>query len=121
MPRITPAEAGRNLGRIARTAELTLYAHYATDTAGHRRDMRAAITALERVDAFLTGLLDELADDTLLLVASDHGNLEDVRVGHTRNPALGMARGPGAGRAAELRDLREVTPLVLELLGSGPA
>ena len=32
--------AGRNLARIAGTHRLTLYAHYATDTAGHARDMR---------------------------------------------------------------------------------
>jgi bisphosphoglycerate-independent phosphoglycerate mutase (AlkP superfamily) len=58
-----------------------------------------------------------MAADTLLLIASDHGNLEDVRTGHTRNPALGIARGPGAERAMALGDLRQVTPLVLELLG----
>jgi hypothetical protein len=121
VPEIAAEDAGRNLARISRDAHLTLYAHYATDTAGHRRDMASAVAALERVDAFFRGLLDELDAATLLLVASDHGNLEDVRFGHTLNPALGIARGPGAERAAELSDLRQVTPLLLELLGSGPA
>jgi 2,3-bisphosphoglycerate-independent phosphoglycerate mutase len=120
VPEITAEDAGRNLGRIARTADLTLYAHYATDTAGHAKDMGAAVAALERLDAFFAGLVDELASDTLLLVASDHGNLEDVRGGHTLNPALGIARGPGAARAAALSDLREVTPLLLDLLDTGP-
>jgi 2,3-bisphosphoglycerate-independent phosphoglycerate mutase len=119
VPEITAAQAGRNLARISRDADLTLYAHYATDTAGHRRDMRAAIAALEVVDAFLAGLVDDLGADTLLLIASDHGNLEDIRAGHTQNPALGIARGPGVERAARLSDLRQVTPLVLELLGVG--
>jgi hypothetical protein len=41
-------------------------------------------------------------------------------VGHTLNPALAVARGPGAERAAELSDLREVTPFVLGLLGAIP-
>lgn len=117
LPRVTEQEAGRNLARVAAGAELTLFAHYATDAAGHARDMRAAVAALERLDAFFRGLFAELAADTLLVVASDHGNLEDVRAGHTLNPALGAARGPGAERAAELADIREVTPLVLELLG----
>jgi len=120
VPLITAEEAGRNLVRIGRDADLTLYAHYATDTAGHRRDMQAAVAALERVDAFLRGVFTEIDTDTLLLLTSDHGNLEDVRAGHTRNPALGAARGPGAGRAAELSDLRDVAPLVLELLGVRP-
>jgi hypothetical protein len=120
VPEITAEQAGRNLARISRDADLTLYAHYATDTAGHRKDMGAAITTLEVVDAFLAGLVDDLEANTLLLIASDHGNLEDVRVGHTLNPALAVARGPGAERAAELSDLREVTPFVLGLLGAIP-
>jgi 2,3-bisphosphoglycerate-independent phosphoglycerate mutase len=121
VPEITPEQAGRNLARISGQVHLTLYAHYATDSAGHDRDMRAAVGALERVDAFLAGVLSELAADILLLIASDHGNLEDVRFGHTRNPALGIARGPGAERAATLSDLRQVAPFVLELLRTGPA
>ena len=120
VPEITAEVAGRNLARISGEAQLTLYAHYATDTAGHAHEMQAAVTALRLVDAFLAGLLDELTADTLLLLASDHGNLEDVRTGHTRNPALGVARGPGAERASALSDIREVTPLVLDLLGAGP-
>jgi 2,3-bisphosphoglycerate-independent phosphoglycerate mutase len=117
IPSVTPAQAGRNLARISRGSDLTLYAHYGTDTAGHHRDMEAAVRALAHVDAFLQGLLDHLAADTLLLLASDHGNLEDVRSGHTRNPALGIAGGPGSERAAAaLDDIRQVTPFVLELL-----
>jgi len=116
LPRITAEEAGRNLARIAASADLTLFAHYATDTAGHAQDIDAATSALERVDAFLRGVLEAMTADTMLLVASDHGNLEDVRTGHTRNPALGLARGPGAERALALRDIREVAPLVLSLL-----
>lgn len=120
VPEIDAEAAGRNLARISREADLTLYAHYATDTAGHARSMPAAVAALRRVDSFLAGVLQEIAADTMLLIASDHGNLEDVRVGHTLNPALGVARGPGAERAAALSDLRQVTPLVLHLLGALP-
>jgi len=121
VPDVTPRTAGRNLAHICRDSDLTLYAHYATDTAGHEKDMDAAVAALERVDAFLGGLLEDVPADTLLLIASDHGNLEDVRGGHTLNPALGVARGPGAERAAGLSDIRQVTPFVLDELGVGPA
>jgi bisphosphoglycerate-independent phosphoglycerate mutase (AlkP superfamily) len=117
LPDVTPAEAGATLARIAGGADLTLFAHYATDGAGHARAMGPALDALARVDAFLEGVVGGLAPDTLLLVASDHGNLEDVRAGHTRNPALGLAVGPGADAAAELNDLRQVTPFVLRMLG----
>ncbi|MGE0159586.1 MAG: alkaline phosphatase family protein [Gemmatimonadales bacterium] len=119
VPDVTAARAGANLARVSRHADLTLFAHYATDTAGHTHDMDAAGAALGRVDDFFAGVLAELPEDTLLVVASDHGNLEDVSAGHTRNPALGIAMGPGAERAAALTDLREVAPLLLELMGSG--
>lgn len=118
VPRITPAEAGSSLAAIADSHDLTLYAHYTTDTVGHRRDLSGAVAALERVDAFLGGVLDRLSGDTLLVVASDHGNIEDATAGHTRNPALGLAAGPGAGEAGGLRDLREVAPFVRRLLGA---
>jgi len=117
LPDVTAAEAGATLARIAGGADLTLFAHYATDGAGHARAMGPALDALARVDAFLAGVVGGLAPDTLLLVASDHGNLEDVRAGHTRNPSLGLAVGPGADAAAELDDLRQVTPFVLRMLG----
>ena len=120
LPRVSAAAAGANLAGIAARHELTLYAHYTTDSAGHDRSMAPAVGALRRVDAFLGGLTAALRPDTLLLVASDHGNLEDVRVGHTRNPALGIAWGPGAEAAAELGDIRDVTPFVLRLLGVRP-
>lgn len=115
LPDPTPEQAGANLARIAAGHELTLYAHYATDTAGHRGRMPGAVAALERVDAFLGGLLGHLSPDVTLLVASDHGNIEDARGGHTRNPALGLATGPEAVAAGLLRDIREVTPFLLGL------
>lgn len=116
LPDVTPAEAGANLARIAGNHHLTLFAHYSTDTAGHRGGMAGAIEALERVDRFLRGLLDTLDPSVLLLVTSDHGNIEDVRSGHTRNPALGLVAGDAAEDAFQLRDLRDVTPFVLNFL-----
>lgn len=118
LPVITEAEAGRNLGRIAAEADLTLYAHYATDTAGHRGGMEGGVAAIERVDRFLSGVLETLPADTTLLIASDHGNLEDVSAGHTRHPALGVVSGPG-GRALldRMRGLTDVAPSVLAHLG----
>ena len=117
LPEVTPAEAGANLGHIASAHTLTLFAHYNTDTAGHRGGMEGAIDALERVDHFLEGLVETLSSEVLLLVASDHGNIEDIRGGHTRNPALGIASGPGSAEALGLSDLREVAPFILKRLG----
>lgn len=103
IPSVSPGEAGATLGRLAGGYDLTFYAHYATDTAGHRGARDGCVAALERVDRFLGGVLETLPEDHLLLVASDHGNIEDLTAGHTRNPALGLLVGPDAPRRA--RDL----------------
>jgi hypothetical protein len=118
VPRITPDAAGANLARIAAGHDLTLFAHYATDAAGHHRELAPAVTALERVDAFLGAVLDSLPADVLLLVVSDHGNIEDVEAGHTRNPALCLAAGPGHAALLEgMASLRDVAERVLHRLG----
>lgn len=120
LPVITPRDAGRNLARIAAAHELTLFAHYATDTVGHERSHPDAVAALEVVDAFLGGVLAGLSPETLLVVASDHGNIEDVRAGHTYNPALALVAGPGhAEVAGRLGTLTDVAPEVLRRLGVG--
>ena len=117
VPPITPRQAGRNLAVIAAAHDLTLFAHYTTDAAGHYRELPPAIAATERVDAFLGGLIDALLPDVLLVLASDHGNLEDCRVGHTRNPAIFLAAGEGhAAFSAGLTRLTDVAPRVLQWL-----
>jgi hypothetical protein len=116
LPIIDASQAGRNLARIAAANDLTLFAHYATDYAGHERDLGRAVSALERVDEFLGGLIDSLGD-TVLIVASDHGNIEDSRVGHTRNPVLCLVTGPDhADIARGLSSLIDVAPIVLRVI-----
>lgn len=117
LPTVTPAEAGANLAALSGDADLTLYAHYQTDVEGHRGGMSGAVRALERVDAFLSGILANLPADVLLLMVSDHGNIEDVRVGHTRNPALGAALGVMASAITTPERLTGIAPLVLSEIG----
>jgi predicted AlkP superfamily pyrophosphatase or phosphodiesterase len=119
VPDISLEEAGRNLARIANDVELTLFAHYATDTAGHEKKMDPAVSALERADRFLGGLLTELDPGTLLIIASDHGNIEDITQGHTHNPILVILAGPGARQLAEgPTSITDVADLILGALSN---
>ncbi|HET7464386.1 MAG TPA: alkaline phosphatase family protein, partial [Longimicrobium sp.] len=117
LPEVTPREAARRLARLAATAEVTLFAHYDTDYAGHRGALEGAVAALEKVDAFLGALVDALPDDALLVVGSDHGNVEDATAGHTTNPVPVLAVGPGRERMAVVRDIAGVAPVIFDLLG----
>ena len=119
LPEVTAAEAGRTLARIASAADLTLFAHYDTDHRGHRGGMAGAVAALERVDAFLGALADALPADALLVVSSDHGNVEDTRGGHTLNPVPVLALGAGREAFADARSITDVAPLILASLGVG--
>ncbi len=114
VPDLTAMEAGVNLARITSEHDLTLYAHYYTDAAGHRGGMSGAVAALERVDQFLGGLLARVPPDTVLIVASDHGNIEDVRGGHTRNPSLGLILGDRAEGLESPERLTDLAGFVLE-------
>lgn len=132
LPRVSAIAAGRTLARLAREHDLTLFAHYTTDEAGHRGGMEGGVTALERVDAFLGGIVEEARKATRgpgeeglhLVVVSDHGNVEDVRGGHTRNPALalevqvgGPGRPPRPWALEGATDLTGIAPGVLRCLG----
>jgi 2,3-bisphosphoglycerate-independent phosphoglycerate mutase len=118
VPEITAAQAGANLARIANAHDVTLYAHYATDYAGHAKSLERAAAAIRRVDEFVGGLLEDLADDVMLIVSSDHGNIEDASDGHTMNPAIGLVVGRGHREfAAAWTSLLDVTPSILGGLG----
>lgn len=121
VPLITPEQAGRVLARVALDQPFTLFEFFETDLAGHGRvDDRVGV--VERLDRFFGAVL-EAADlkETLVLMTSDHGNLEDERTdGHTSNPVPALLLGPGASRMAErLRDLTDLVPACLDLLGHG--
>lgn len=120
IPSVTPHEAGGVLGRITAEHRLTVFAHYDPDLVGHQRDLAAGVSVLERFDRFLGGVVEALPDGSLLVIASDHGNVEDCRVAHTRNPVPTIAVGPGQALFAErVRAITDIAPTLLSLLGSG--
>ncbi|MFN8481942.1 MAG: alkaline phosphatase family protein [Anaerolineae bacterium] len=123
VPEITPQDAGVSLARLAQTHDLTVFEFFVTDMAGHRQEEALAEMALTRLDGLLEGalsVLDERRD--LLLVTSDHGNLEDQTTSdHTLNPVPGLVWGKnGRAVANSLRGLQDVTPTILRWLGEEP-
>jgi 2,3-bisphosphoglycerate-independent phosphoglycerate mutase len=122
VPLHTPDAAGRLLVSLAAAHAVTLFEHYDTDTAGHSRDPERAAEVLARVDGLLGGVLDNF-DDTrgLLLVTSDHGNLEDLSVKtHTRHPVPLVAWGKGASAFAACRAVTDVTPTLVNVMTGHP-
>ncbi len=52
----------------------------------------------------------------LVVVSSDHGNLEDTRGGHTTHPVPVLALGAGRHAFAAARSITDVAPLMLAAL-----
>jgi 2,3-bisphosphoglycerate-independent phosphoglycerate mutase len=115
---ISEEEAGRRLVRIGRQHRFTLYEYYLTDKAGHSRSAPRASQVLVALDRFLGALLDALDTTTdLLVISSDHGNLEDLDTkSHTLNPVPLVATGPRAHRFATVTDLTGVVPALMDSL-----
>ncbi len=117
-PVYAPAEAGKLLADIAQAHALSWFDYWPTDYAGHRSSFDGAVELLESVDAVLDGLFSAWKNRTdLIVLTSDHGNLEDLSVrGHTRNPVPALVVGPADLRsrfAAGLHDLTDFAKAIM--------
>lgn len=119
VPIYSPETAGALVGRRSQEVDFLFYEHWVTDVLGHRRQFAEAAKHFSDLDSFLRGLTNstDLAQ-TLILVGSDHGNVEDCSHGrHTLHPALSMAWGSCFELATEkLQDLTSFRPFLEELL-----
>jgi 2,3-bisphosphoglycerate-independent phosphoglycerate mutase len=123
IPVIAPEEAGERLAHLARDHDFVLFEYWKTDKAGHAMSAAESINVLETLDAMLAGILRAFnAARTLLLITSDHGNIEDLTVKtHTRHPVPLVLAGAGwaqlAGRFPRDADLTAVCPALLDYIG----
>lgn len=116
------AAAGRHLWTIAQSYSFVLFEHWLTDVLGQRQRFEEAVENFVVFDAFLGGLLAAIGDaldETMIVIAGDHGNVEDCSHGrHTENPALGLVIGGDLDYAQEtLTDLPGVARCVFHFLG----
>jgi len=71
-------QAGRKLVTLAKEYDFSLFEYWASDYAGHHQEMDKAVELMETFDKVLGGLLQEMDDELLVLITSDHGNMEDL-------------------------------------------
>ena len=120
VPVLSPEEAGRHIAAIAASYDFSFFEHWPTDQIGHRGGLDEAVAHLEHIDAVLGGLLSAWDDARgLLIITSDHGNLEEKgHRQHTRNavPTILVGRDHVA-HAATIHDLTDIAPVVRRALG----
>lgn len=112
-PVYEPHEAGHRLVEISRRYDFAFFSHWLTDLIGHRGPMDDAVRLLELFDAVMAGALAAWNDDEgLMIITSDHGNLEDLSTrAHTENDVPTLIIGRHSAAFAEgLQDLAGFVP-----------
>jgi len=118
LPLLSPCQAGKVLARLTQKHTFTFYEYFLTDLAGHRRNFPMATRLLRDLEEMLFSTLDHLAlDETTVIVASDHGNIEDLeRSPHTTNPVPVMAWGREKEKILRVKSIQDVPLLAEEIL-----
>ncbi len=130
-PLLTPDQAGERLHSLAHQTDLAIFEYWLTDVAGHHQDVQSASTLLEMLDLVFGSLLRTWDDGNgLVILTSDHGNLEDLSTRrHTRNDVPLLLIGSPVLRSSFIRemdhsrslrdkpDLTDIAPAILKLIG----
>jgi 2,3-bisphosphoglycerate-independent phosphoglycerate mutase len=119
-PVMDPHQAGQKLGALAGEYDFSLFEYWASDYAGHKQQMDEAIRLMESFDGVLGGLVDSWDDDGLILVTSDHGNMEDISTRrHTDADVPALVIGKKTARARftqDMKDLTDIAPAIRRLV-----
>lgn len=118
---MTPNEAGKLFYQLGNNIDLNFFEYFVTDHAGHSQEMPMAVEMLERMDGFIAGILDKFDyDKDLILMISDHGNIEDLSVKtHTKNPVPLITIGnKHLFFSSRIKNLTHVTPAVISYFSS---
>lgn len=120
-PLFDPHTAGIKLAELAKEYDFSFFEYWASDYAGHKQNMESAVEQLEIFDGVLKGLLSIWKnEDDLILLTSDHGNMEDLSTRkHTANHVPLLLFGDKKLRKEfnQTIQLTEIAPAIAKFLG----
>jgi 2,3-bisphosphoglycerate-independent phosphoglycerate mutase len=114
-PVLSPHSAGQLLANLASNYHFSMFEYWASDYAGHGQEMTKAVELIETFDQVMGGLVESWPmKDGLILITSDHGNLEDLSTRrHTTARVPGIVIGNDCSLFSEgLNDLTCVAPRI---------
>jgi 2,3-bisphosphoglycerate-independent phosphoglycerate mutase len=116
---ISPEVAGEDLARISMDNDFTLFEYFQTDRCGHKQDLGWAQQILDELGRFIETFINSVsASETLLVIASDHGNFEALdRKTHTLNLVPTIAWGSKAWQFASVERITDIVPCIFTALG----
>ena len=119
VPLFSAEKAGQILANASKDYDFCLYEYFKTDRAGHAQNMNYAKQILAQLEQFILSLLNHTdLSNTLILLTSDHGNIEDLSIKtHTLNSVPLIAWGYQKDELlASVESLTDVTPVILKLI-----
>lgn len=117
IPKITATDAAQRLLNVVPDHDLVLYEYYLTDKAGHNQKHEDAERVLKPLDEFLLHIINHKRSEDVLVITSDHGNLEDLSTKtHTRNEVPLFVMGEGSDQFDEVESLVDVKNGILSTL-----
>lgn len=120
-PMYTSEEGGRRMVELSRRYHFSFFSHWISDVVGHRGTLQEGVDLVELIDGVMAGALAAWQDDEgLMIITSDHGNLEDLTHGkHTLNdvPTVVVGRGKEAF-AQSIYTLADIVPAMSAFLFS---
>ncbi|WP_240627355.1 alkaline phosphatase family protein [Thermoflavimicrobium daqui] len=113
---ITPEQAAMDLWGIAYEVDLVIHEFFLSDLAGHKQQKELIEWVIKTYDRFLGELVRLKRKEDLIVLTSDHGNSEDLRVKtHTMNsvPTLIIGKEKGIKKKDQKKwDLTHIAPLL---------
>ena len=121
MPEFSASDAAETMLNVSHEFDLLLYEYFETDRAGHDRDLKNAIFEIHKVEKLIVEIVKRInLIDTILIVISDHGNIEDLRTkSHTRNPAFCAVWNNGDEKALlSLKSITDIYGYIMQTLNT---
>jgi len=116
LPLLSPYETGKRAAEISGNYDFSFFDYWPTDLTGHRSSLSEAIELIEKLDSFLLGVYENLKD-TILIITSDHGNLEDKSSKtHSLAKVPLIVAGKNAKSFAEIDNLTQIAEVIKDLL-----
>jgi len=117
-PVVPSFEKGKDLVLMARDYDLVIFEYFLTDKAGHEQSFPYAKHTIKTVENFISGILSEInPEEELLLISSDHGNLEDLSTKtHTNNPVMTFGYGARADEMeSHIKELKDIPHFIYRI------
>jgi len=117
---ISAFEVGKRVFPNFQNYDLCLYEYFLTDKVGHAKDWNYAEKVIQNLEDFFRGILSTMNPEVdQLIVTSDHGNLEDLRIDvHAKNPVPTFLYGKFTSEWKDkIKNLSDIPKRIYEGLG----